>query len=242
MLHIDVLSVFYSQLIASASFSLPDSKDAWKAIVKPAVELFMASVGDGHTIKFHVDGCLGDAGIKIEHRHRALKMLHAAVKVLRYAFHRQEYKQIGLMTKKETHALGRFFTLTQTDKQHIVAALNELVGKKKGCTVCWCDYEADVCIARHVHEPSDKPVVVVSNDSDLVAHCAGQCGVVVTHLQHGWFNQPRSYNHGGIASTASALGVRDFCGACQGVAAFSHTDFFGRNRHGELPCLFCCLS
>ncbi|KAI8917966.1 hypothetical protein BC831DRAFT_507395 [Entophlyctis helioformis] len=232
MLHVDVLSVFFSQLVATAAISMPDSIDSWKDIVQPAFQLFMASVGDGHTIKFHVDGRRGDAGIKIVHHSRALKMLHAVVKVLRYAFRRQEYQQTGSLSKDEMYALNRFYTLTQTDKQHIVVALSELAGKKKGCTVCWCDYEADCCIARHVRESSDKPVVVVSNDSDLVAHCAGHCAVILTHLEHGQLVQMRSYNHGGLATMASVLGVRDFAGACQLVAALSRTDFFGRNDHG----------
>ncbi|KAI8923534.1 hypothetical protein BC831DRAFT_552070 [Entophlyctis helioformis] len=231
MLHVDFLSIFHPALVATAAITQPDSKAAWKAIVKPAIELFMKSVGNGHNIRFQVNGRCGDAGIKIVQHSRTFNMLHAAAKVLWHVFRRQEYKQSGSLSKEETHALSRFFALTSTNKKHIFEALEELAQSMDGCTVCHCNYEADCCIARHVCEPSDQPIIVIANDSDLVAHCAGHYGVVLTHLQHGQVGQLRSYNHGGMASTASALGVHDFTGACQLVTALSRTDYHSRHGH-----------
>ncbi|KAI8917381.1 hypothetical protein BC831DRAFT_554165 [Entophlyctis helioformis] len=222
MLHVDFLSIFHPALVATAAISQPGSKAGWKAIIQPAFEQFMASLGSGHTIRFHVDGQLGDLGLKLVHNSRTNNMLHAAAKVLQHAFQCQE----------EKHALHRFFCLTQSDKKAIYEALSELAGSKEACTVCPCDYEADVCIACHVRESSDQLIIVIANDSDLVAHCAGHCAVILTHLEHGQLVQMQSYNHGGLATMASVLGVHDFAGACQLVAALSRTDYFGRNDHG----------
>ncbi|KAI8927257.1 hypothetical protein BC831DRAFT_189128 [Entophlyctis helioformis] len=241
MLHVDFLSIFHPALVATAAISQPGSKAGWKAIIQPAFEQFMASLGGGHTIRFHVDGQLGDLGLKLVHNSRTNNMLHAAAKVLQHAFQRQEGRHSGSLSKTEKHALHRFFCLTIADKKAIYEALSELAGSKEACTVCPCDYEADVCIACRVRESSDQPIIVIANDSDLVAHCAGHCAVILTHLEHGQLVQMRSYNHGGLATMASVLGVRDFAGACQLVAALSRTDYFGRPGHGELPRLFCSI-
>ncbi|KAI8923527.1 hypothetical protein BC831DRAFT_552065 [Entophlyctis helioformis] len=99
MLHVDFLSIFHPALVATAAISQPGSKAGWKAIIQPAFEQFMASLGSGHTIRFHVDGQLGDLGLKLVHNSRTNNMLHAAAKVLWHTFQRQQLQQAGSLSK-----------------------------------------------------------------------------------------------------------------------------------------------
>ncbi|KAI8920567.1 hypothetical protein BC831DRAFT_506855, partial [Entophlyctis helioformis] len=176
---------------------------------------------------------------------RAWAALEAASFLMAEAAKRNAGQKSGKLSRNEMQRLQKAYPLTRERKAAISRALGSLLRYfKGGSSVCLCENEADVCIARHSHEASNVPVIVISGDSDLVFHCAGYCPVLLLQLRSGQINRMRSYNHHGIASIAAALGLPDIPFVCQLVAAMASNDYFhcvGIGIVTAAKCIMACI-
>ncbi|KAI8917965.1 hypothetical protein BC831DRAFT_438485 [Entophlyctis helioformis] len=231
IVHVDALSIFYGTLRKLAASHLPSSVSGWLAILAPVLDSFLKSVGNSRIVVFHVDGRLAKTGIKQQaHASRTLDVLRAAATAQQLCAKRKDRRRCGALEKKEEQALMRCFTLTQGDKKHIKEAIEAFLDPLSYHAVCWCEHEADVCIARNAAEYASQPsnvlpLAVITGDSDLVFHCAGRCGVLMTRMHNGHATNIRTFNHQGVATIAAALGLRVFPGVCQLFAAIANNDY-----------------
>ncbi|KAF9279373.1 hypothetical protein BGZ68_007962 [Mortierella alpina] len=128
---------------------------------------------DGRVVTLHVDGTY-NAEKQTEHDKRVAKSVKTQEKLDAALLHMRNRPEQGKYTCKTVldkikKTLAALFVLTQADKDSLCGAMASFDPDK--VTVCRCETEADLCIARSLNRelvPGHR--VVVSGDSDLLAY------------------------------------------------------------------------